>query len=54
MSGGNGITGAMPVVYRGFGVINFALIVFDRQEVKPMNAVSAMGSPQKSTIARPR
>jgi hypothetical protein len=45
-------TGMMPVAHRVAGVLAFPAIVIHRQEVSPMNEVSAVGAPQQSTIAR--
>ena len=36
------------------GVVVFPVIVIFQQEVSPMNAVSALGAPLESTIARHR
>jgi len=47
-------TGMMPVAHRVAGVLAFPAIVIHRQEVSPMNAVSAVGAPLQSTIARLR
>ena len=43
---------AAPIAHRVAGVLIFRMIVNNRQEVGPMNAVSAMGAPPQSTIAR--
>ena len=47
-------TGLMPVAHRVAGVLEIWRIVIHRQEVRPMNAVSAVGAPLQSTIARLR
>jgi hypothetical protein len=39
-------------VQRLAGVAKVLAIVINRQEVSPMNAVSAMGAPLQSTISR--
>ena len=44
--------GMMPVAHRAAGRASVAAIVTRRQEVRPMNAVSAVGAPLQSTIAR--
>jgi hypothetical protein len=46
-------TGIMPVAYRG-PCASVSAIVIHRQEVRPMNAISAVGAPLQSTIARLR
>ena len=46
--------GMMPIAHRVAGVLAFSAIVIYRQEVSPMNAVSAVGAPLQSTIARLR
>jgi hypothetical protein len=44
----------MPVAHRVAGRANVPVIVIYQQEVRPMNAVSAMGAPPQSTIPRLR
>jgi len=45
-------TGMMPAAQRVAGVLASLAIVIHRQEVSPMNAVSAVGALLQSTIAR--
>ena len=47
-------TGMMQVVHCVARRASVRAIVVHRQEVRPMNAVSAMGAPLQSTIARLR
>ncbi len=47
-------TGMMPVGVPRRRRANVLAIVIHRQEVSPMNAVSAVGAPLQSTIARLR
>jgi hypothetical protein len=47
-------TGLIPVAYRAAGRASVPVIVSYRQEVRPMNAASAVGAPLPSTIARLR
>ena len=47
-------TGMMPVAVSRRRRASVPAIVIHRQEVRPMNAVSAVGAPLQSTIARLR
>jgi hypothetical protein len=47
-------TGMMPAAQRRRRHASVVAIVIHRQEVSPMNAVSAVGAPLQSTIARLR
>ncbi len=46
--------GMTPIGHRVAGRANVLAIVIHRQEVRPMNAVSAVGAPLQFTIARLR
>ena len=46
--------GMMPIAHPRRRRANVLAIVIHRQEVSPMNAVSAVGAPLQSTIARLR
>ena len=52
--GSDTATGMMPVGAPRPGRASVLAIVIHRQEVSPMNAVSAVGAPLQSTIARLR
>ena len=47
-------TGIMPVAHSRRRCASVLAIVIRRQEVRPMNAVSTVGAPLQSTIARLR
>jgi hypothetical protein len=47
-------TGALPIAHRVARPANIPAIVIYRQEVRPMYAISAVGAPLQSTIARLR
>jgi hypothetical protein len=47
-------TGMTPMAHRVAGRASVPVIVIHRQEVSPMNAVSAVGAPLQFTIARLR
>jgi hypothetical protein len=52
--GSDAATGMMPAAHRVAGVLTSLAVVIHRQEVRPMNAGSAVGAPLQSTIARLR
>ena len=52
--GSDTATGMMPMAHRVAGRASVSVIVIYRQEVSPMNAVSAVGAPLQFTIARRR
>jgi hypothetical protein len=51
---GDTASGMKPIAHRLAGVLASPAIVIHRQEVSPVNAVSALGAPLQSTIARLR